>query len=424
MKFLFADTADTVDPTFDFERTRSRRDRRVHDDDEYPHEHLARAPYDGILLSRAAFSDHRRVGKYGVARTMRFRREGARAFLRYPEDRFPGSIVMGDCGAFSYRDEPEPLYSVDDTLAFYADGGFTHGCSIDHLIFDFHGDDQEPSPEARRRQEITLDLASDFLRTSSALGQHFTPVGVIQGWSPASMADAAAALIGMGYRSLALGGMARSSTEEIEMALKAVGDSIGHARPNIHVLGFGKVEDVPRLARLGVTSFDTTSPLLRAFKDDKQNYFEVDGGRLSHYTAIRIPQAADDRHARASARARKIGQEGLITRESLALDAVRRFAAGEVQLDEAVNRVIEYASIVLWKDRRTRERNEREFERLREVYRRSLGERPWERCGCRVCNELGVEALVFRSTNHNKRRGFHNLAVFHDLLSNQTRNVA
>ena len=158
VKFLFSDTGDTIDPSFDFERTRSRRDRRVHDDDEYPHEHLAQAPYDGILLSRAAFSDHRRMGKYGVVRTMRFRREGARAFLRYPEERFPGSIVMGDCGAFSYRDEREPLYTVDDTLAFYADGGFTHGCSVDHLIFDFHVDDREPSAEARRRQEITLDL--------------------------------------------------------------------------------------------------------------------------------------------------------------------------------------------------------------------------------------------------------------------------
>ena len=424
MKFLFADTADTVDPTFDFERTRSRRDRRVHDDDEYPHEHLARAPYDGILLSRAAFSDHRRVGKYGVARTMRFRREGARSFLRYPEERFPGSMVLGDCGAFSYRDEREPLYSVDDTLGFYADGCFTHGCSVDHLIFDFHGDDQEPSAEARRRQEITLELAGDFLTTSAALGTQFTPVGVIQGWSAGSMADAAGKLVKMGYHSLALGGMARASTEDIETALRAVGEAIGHTRPQIHVLGFGKIEDAPRIARLGVTSFDTTSPLLRAFKDDKQNYFEADKGRLSHYTAIRIPQASDDRHARSSARARELGQEGLIAHETVALDAVRRFAAGEIQLDEAVDRVIAYASIILWKDKRSAASNERDFERLREIYRRSLGERPWERCSCRVCNELGVEALVFRSTNHNKRRGFHNLAVFHDLLANQTRNAA
>lgn len=421
MKFLFADTADTVDPAFDFERTRSSRQRRVHDDDQYPHEHLIRAPYDGILLSRAAFSDHRRSGKYGAARSMRFRREGARTFLRYPEAEFPGSIVMGDCGAFSYRDAEAPLYTVDDTLAFYADGGFTHGCSVDHLIFDFFTDNREPSEEARRRQEITLTLAADFYRTSVALGKRFTPMGAIQGWSPTSMADAAANLVKMGYRSLALGGMARSPTDDIELALKAINERLGASKVAIHVLGFGKVEDAPRLKRLGVTSFDTTSPLLRAFKDDKQNYFYADGNRLGHYTAVRIPQAADDRHARASAKARTIGQEELIRLERIALIAVRAYASGEGELEQTVDRIIDYVSVVLWKDKKSEKSNTVEFAKLRSIYLRSLGERPWERCDCRVCHELGVEALIFRSTNHNKRRGFHNLAVFHSLLKSQAK---
>jgi len=421
VKFLFADTADTVDPAFDFERTRSPRQRRVHDDDEYPHEHLVRAPYDGILLSRAAFSDHRRSGKYGAARTMRFRREGARTFLRYPEAKFCGSIVMGDCGAYSYRDAEVPLYSVDDTLGFYADGGFTHGCSVDHLIFDFFPDDREPSDEARRRQEITLTLAADFHRTSAALGTGFTPMGAIQGWSPASMADAAADLVKMGYDSLALGGMARSPTDDIELALKAINERLGSSKISIHVLGFGKVEDAPRLKRLGVTSFDTTSPLLRAIKDDRQNYFEADGDRLGHYTAVRIPQASDDRHARASAKARAVGQEELIRLERIALGAVRGYAAGEGELEQTVDRIIDYVSVVLWKDKKSDKSNAAEFAKLRSIYLRSLGERPWERCDCRVCRELGVEALIFRSTNHNKRRGFHNLAVFHDLLTSQAK---
>lgn len=421
MKFLFADTADTVDPSFDFERTRSLKQRRVHDDDEYPHEHLERAPYDGILLSRAAFSDHLRSGKYGAARSMRFRREGARVFLRYPEEKYAGSIVMGDCGAFSYRDAEFPLYSVDDTLGFYADGGFTHGCSVDHLIFDFEEDDRTPSDEAKRRQEITLTLASEFFETSPALGRAFTPVGVIQGWSAQSMADAAADLVKMGYRSLALGGMARSPTGDIERALHAITERIGLSRVAIHVLGFGKVEDAPRLARMGVTSFDTTSPLLRAFKDDRQNYFETDGERLGHYTAIRIPQASDDRHARASARARAIGQEELIRLENIALTAARGFAAGHGDLEAVVDRILDYASIILWKDKRSEKSNLNDFAKLRAIYLRSLGERPWERCSCRVCSELGVEALIFRSTNHNKRRGFHNLAVFHELLRSQSK---
>ena len=98
MKFLFAETSDTVDPGYDFARLRQGRTRRVHTGDEYPHEHMDRAPYDGLLVSRAAFSDHNSSGKYSIAKTMRFRREGARRFLRYPEGEHPGSMLMGRAG--------------------------------------------------------------------------------------------------------------------------------------------------------------------------------------------------------------------------------------------------------------------------------------------------------------------------------------
>lgn len=419
MRFLFAETSDTVDPSYDFERTRSRRDRRVHEDDEYPHEHMSCAPYDGILISRAAFTDHRHAGKYSAAKTMRFRREGARRFLRYPEDRFPGSMLMGDCGAFSYRDADQPTYSVDDTLEFYADGGFTHGCSVDHLIFDFDRGNGQGSEEARRRQEITLDLAADFITRSNALGRGFTPVGVIQGWSPVSMADAAGGLYTMGYRSLALGGMARADTADIECALQAVNATLGRGAVRMHMLGFGKIEDAPRLRSVGVTSFDTTSPLLRAFKDDRRNYFTTSGGTLDHYTAVRIPQASDDRHARRSAAARDMGQEALLDGERRAMDAVRDFAAGRRGIDETLDAVMDYATVVLHDDRATAESNATRFARLKDSYGRTLSDRPWEGCGCRVCAEVGVEAVLFRSSNHNKRRGFHNLAVFHAHLQSQ-----
>lgn len=419
MKFLFAETSDTVDPTYDFDRTRSKRERRVHDDDEYPHEHMLRAPYDGILVSRAAFTDHRGAGKYSAAKTMRFRREGARRFFRYPASTYPGSMLMGDCGAFSYRDADEPIYTIDDTLEFYADAGFTHGCSLDHLIFDFDPKNGEGSDEARRRQEITLTLARDFLAFAPALGSGFTPVGVIQGWSPASMADAARQLYAMGFRSLALGGMARADTPEIEQALEAINTELGPRATAMHMLGFGKIEDAPRLRTAGVTSFDTTSPLLRAFKDDKRNYFQSVDGRLDHYTAVRIPQAGDDRHARRSAKAREVGQEALIAGEREAMTAVRDYAAGKRSVDEAVDIIITYAQIVLHDDKAPADRNASRFEKLRESYTRTLADRPWDACGCRVCAEIGVETLLFRSTNHNKRRGFHNLAVFHDHLRAQ-----
>ena len=53
----------------------------------------------------------------------------------------------------------------------------------------------------------------------------------------------------------------------------------------------------------------------------------------------------------------------------------------------------------------------------REVYRRTLADRPWEACSCRTCREGGIESVIFRSSNRNKRRGIHNLHVFYKHLT-------
>ena len=71
MKFIYADSKDTVDPNYDFiqDRSISGRDTR---EDSYPHEILDRPPYDGVLLSKAVFSDHISTGKYTTPETQRF----------------------------------------------------------------------------------------------------------------------------------------------------------------------------------------------------------------------------------------------------------------------------------------------------------------------------------------------------------------
>src|SRR4051812_28941777 len=104
MRFVFADSLDFIDPAYDFVAERNGTGRSVHRDDQFPHEHLDESPYDGILVSRGIVGDALNPGKYTEAQLMRFRREGARCFLRYPEERFPGSLMIGDCGAFTYRD--------------------------------------------------------------------------------------------------------------------------------------------------------------------------------------------------------------------------------------------------------------------------------------------------------------------------------
>lgn len=418
MRFVFADSLDFVDPGYDFLADRNRVGRAVHRDDQFPHEFLDDVPYDGILVSRGIVGDTFTTGKYTEAQLMRFRREGARKFLRYPEERFPGSMMMGDCGAFTYRNRADPPYRAEDTAEFYADGGFSHGCSPDHLIFDFDGADAERPIEdvpedVRRRFEITLQNASEFKHSAARLGPSFTPMGVVQGWSATSMAEAASTLVAMGYDYLALGGMVPLRIAEIVRALAKVRDAIPD-RVRLHVLGFGKIEHLAEIERYGVASFDTTSPLVRAFKDARKNYWVRNTeGRLSYYTAIRIPQAIENNKLKNKALEGRLNQEDVLTLEDAALAAVRRVAAGDPDVGDALDAVMAYWAAINWDDEASPSRLQAALSRQRDIYERTLSDRPWESCDCRVCREGGIEALIFRSSNRNKRRGMHNLHVFH-----------
>ena len=415
MKFVFADSLDFVDPDYDFNNDRNGLGRRTYEDDQFPHEHLDVAPYDGILVSRSIVGSASRPGKYTESQCIRFSREGARRFLRYPLSRFPKSMVMGDCGAFAYRNLSVPPYSVADTLDFYEDCGFTHGCSVDHVIFAFDEDHAEVSSEMRRRYELTLDNAQAFIRSAKRL-KGFTPIGVVQGWSPKSMARAARQLTAMGYRYVALGGLVPLRIPQIIKALDAVRDEIP-TNIGLHLLGFGKTDYLDLIRSYGVTSFDTTSPLLRAFKDGAKNYYALrDGQNLDYYTAIRIPQAIDNPKLLRRAKRGRLDQERLIQMEAQALEAVRRCGRCDCTASDAVDSVIAYGRYALWDDRLSDDVNERRLTLLRSAYVRTLTDRAWERCNCRVCRELGVETLIFRSSNRNKRRGIHNLYVFYKSL--------
>ena len=54
-----------------------------------------------------------------------------------------------------------------------------------------------------------------------------------------------------------------------------------------------------------------------------------------------------------------------------------------------------------------------------EAYRDTLQDRPWRDCRCELCRTLGIQITVFRGTERNKRRGFHNLYVFRQRLRTQ-----
>lgn len=419
MKFIYADALDFVDPEFDFANDQTSEGRVVQWDDEYPHEFLARPPYDGILVSRGVVGDIQHQGKYTLPQVMRFRREGARKFLRYTADKYPNSLLFGDCGAFTYRDQEVPPYTPVDTMEFYGDGGFTHGCSVDHIIFDFDEGQGRTRLEMPQpildRYDLTLQLASEFLIESKRV-KGFVPMGVIQGWSGPSMATAARELVKMGYTYLAVGGLVPLKIPQIHAALASIRQAIP-SKVKLHLLGFGKIEHLAEFEQYGIASFDTTSPLVRAFKDAVKNYFSRDTqGQLSYYTAIRVPQARDNNKLKAKARRGVLNQEVAMKLEAAALDSIRTFAGGKMPIEPALDNILAYWKALNWREDHDDASQMRSLAKQRAIYHRTLTEQPWTRCNCRVCTEGGVETLLFRSSNRNKRRGFHNLHVFYEHL--------
>jgi hypothetical protein len=419
MKFFYADSLDLVDPVFDFETEKSRNPNRIPQrDDVYAHELMAPArPYDGILVSKALFrvgGGSVATGKYSQAQRKRFEREGARRFLRFPGNGAADPAehpIMGDCGAFAYRNEPEPPYSVDEVIDFYEDGQFSLGISPDHLVLIYDKGLDAPDAtqgtvpgvvpkhaehhaEVRRRQRISLDNADEFLRTTRKRKVDFEPVGAAHGWSPASYQHSVRELVRMGYDYIALGGLVPKKTPDIADILKAVHPE-ARGRARLHLLGVIRPDIYNLMRKTGVVSFDSSSPIWQAFKDAKDNYY-ADG---DNYTAVRIPQSNLGLPMR-RIREGKIQQADAIAAERGALAALRSYGRHELGLDALIEALRRYDDL-LGDGRKTRT----PWARIT----RTLTDRPWESCPCRVCKELGVEIVLFRGANRNRRRGFHNL---------------
>lgn len=419
MKFIFADSLDMVDPVYDFIEDRSAPERKAYWDDVYPHEILGYAPYDGMLVSRAIVGDHRITGKYTSAQAMRFRRVGARAFLRLDTPQFSKLDVFGDCGAFSYVNESVPPYTPEDMVEFYDHGGFTHGCSVDHIIFDY-----DPtltgmkggSEDARRRFDITLENADAFLRASQYLSGRFIPMGVVQAWSPESMAEASRRLVKMGYKYLAIGGMVPLPAEQIRACLAAIRDAIP-ADVRIHVLGFAKADEIESFLPFKITSFDSTSPLIRAFKDNKNNYYmPAPGKKLQYYTAVRVPQSLENLKLQRLVKMGVFQAEELVALERTALQHLRAYDANEADLEQTLEAVLTYNAPLATERPYADARSSLKMKTLEAQYRRTLADRPWKKCPCPICKDVSIEVIIFRANNRNRRRGIHNLATYKALV--------
>ncbi len=420
MKFLYSDTQDYVDPAYDFINDRNSPTRERYWGDVYAHELMKPAPYDGLLVSMSAIRQAEGVSsskvRYSTKEEQRMLRDGARKFLRYDSPAFKDSMLMGDCGAFAYVDHDKPAYSPEEVVEFYTEAGFTHGVSPDHIIFDCdlaNPKYDEVASATLARYKITLANAQAFMDLVRATGAPFEPMGAVQGWSPESMAQAAVRLEHMGYRYLAIGGLVPLKVEVIHVVLQALRKAI-KPETKIHLLGFAKADKIHEFTGYGITSFDSTSPLIRAFKDAKANYYmDSPGGGLDYYTAIRIPQAIENSRLVQGIKRGIFSAEDLQRREQKALIALRSFDRGGESAIRTLTAVMDYHRFLVEGESEDVARQEKELAKMKDMVGRTLQDAPWKRCKCDVCSAVGVEVIIFRSSNRNKRRGFHNLGVYH-----------
>jgi len=415
MKFIFADSLDMVDPGFDFLADRNASGRKPYWDDVYAHEILDELPYDGVLISRGIIGSPQVKGKYTPGQAMRFRQVGVRTFLRLDAPRHAHMDLFGDCGAFTYVNETVPPYKPGETAHYYEECGFTHACSVDHIIFAFEQEVrgmEGGDAEAHRRFDITLENAREFLAEHKALGARFTPMGVVQGWSPDSMAEAARRLVLMGYDYLAIGGMVPLKAPDIRLALGKIRDAVP-ASTRLHVLGFAKADEIDTFVPYRITSFDTTSPLLRAFKDGEQNYYlPGQGSRLRYYTALRIPQSLENPRLMRLVKTGAFRAEDLTAMEVRALSAVRAYDDCSADIGDVLQALMDYNAPLVTGRPHSDAVHDIRLTRLAQHYRRTLEDRPWRECACAICRAASIEVIIFRASNRNKRRGMHNLAVY------------
>lgn len=407
MKYFLPDSQDLVDPSFDFERERRSATRLRQRDDEYAHEVFSQPAFDGILVSRGIVEGYGSTGgRYTMSQRHRLLRVGAREFFRLDSCQWPKLTTMGDCGAFTYVKEKVPPYSVDEVIRFYLDCGFDYGISVDHVILAYNPEWDEPGVKApadlRERQDITLELAREFFTQWKRDRLPFQPLGVAQGWSPKSYAHSTQELQKMGYRYIAVGGMVPLKTPEILAGLAAI-DRVRRKDTRLHLLGVTRTEQVHSFAEMGVESFDSTSPLRQAFKDDRDNYYTLD----RTYVAVRIPQVEGNPKLQKRISSGKVSQGKARELERACLEGMRRLDAGELGVDavlDVLRRYDELCDVPADYD---------------EVYREVLVDRPWRQCPCDVCRKLGHHVILFRGAERNRRRGFHNTWVFYRRLVQQ-----
>ncbi|VVB92393.1 Queuine tRNA-ribosyltransferase [uncultured archaeon] len=414
LKYFLPDWEDRLDPDFNFatDKYSKKHDADPYNYDFYAHQLFDKPPYDGILFSLSVFQSKITL-KNGDNETYTIRNHtNIRDYLKIPKD--SSLKVMGDCGAFGYVKEkapPLPFYSVENVSNIYDKLGFDYGVSVDHLVVDYVMVRDEITgkklknilsrDEKDERIEITLKNAKKFLKLHNKKKYNFIPIGVAQGYDTDTYRESVKSLIEMGYKYIALGGLVQYKSDFIIGILTEIQPFIKGI--NVHLFGVLRPGHLNDFESFGVTSFDSASFLRKAWLRSGQNYLAPNG---KWYAAIRVPQATNPRLLK-HANLNGFSIDDLIKMEQDALRALIKYDKGKINVDDTLDIILKYDNLLL--------RDSNDGENLKEKYERTLLDRPWKSCSCNVCKKIGIHVIIFRGTNRNKRRGFHNTWIFREV---------
>lgn len=176
----------------------------------------------------------------------------------------PPTELIIDSGAFQHhREGRSPTPEVVLSRQVYIAAGLDVPIGMCHLDVLAAGA-RTPADAARRSAQNLAQARWLIEHGAEQLPANAEPIGVIQGRDAEQIFYVARALAEMGYQRFALGSLAgkvANARDEVlrrtEAALEAVG-------PRLHMLGVSSVPVIEALARLGVESADSGTPIKEA----------------------------------------------------------------------------------------------------------------------------------------------------------------
>lgn len=402
MKYFIPEWNDRVDPNYDFvndtHSPEHKQDPLKNDAYMWDIFGIDKVPLDGVLISRITIEQDKR--RYQLAL-----KEGIHKVLRLPQN----FEIMGDCGAFGYVNDKVPRYDPLETLEYYSKLGFNYGVTVDHLVVSKHKKDKE------YRMNITFENAvKAYQEWKQKYKNDFQLIMAVQGWDILDYLKYYKKYVKLGATHFGFGGLARSPTTFIIKLIDQLKEEIKKSQrvpEYLHFFGLARFALFPKFKELEDTGvhvgFDSASYLRKAWLSSpttQLNYLAIDG---KGYTAIRIPFTRKKKRRKViESLAPPIDDAVVEKLEQKCLNDLRLYDKGEKEIDSVISTILDFCKAA-------GERPE-----LISYYRKTLEDKPWKKCSCPICRKIGIEVIIFRGNNRNRRRGFHNTYIFYKVLKN------